>query len=65
MNDRDEFAKAALIGMLASRDRTVSGRLASVEQQASDAYDAADAMIEERRKRDAFAPISDLGKPTR
>jgi hypothetical protein len=59
MNDRDEFAKAALTGMLPSRGPR------SLEQIASDAYDAADAMIEERAKRDAFAPISDLGKPTR
>jgi len=48
MNARDEFAKAALIGLLASWDRGGSDRLFNINSIAEDAWAFADAMMKQR-----------------
>lgn len=51
---RDEFAAAALTGLLASWHRGNAGRLFDFDSIVADAYAAADAMLHQRR---AYCPV--------
>jgi hypothetical protein len=48
---RDQFASAALVGMLSSWDRGNSGRVYDMDELASDAYLMADQMMRVRARK--------------
>jgi len=59
MNDRDEFAKAALIGGLSSEGIGSNQMWSSHEAVAEWAYKIADAMLAEREKTNASGEVNE------